>query len=295
MTPEEALEKLMKNEKLENLQNEIMDDATKTIQNMSKLSDEELDSLYKSDAADDGQYNQETINSIINKFLSLKMNMNKVKPIIQKLLDNTRNYFTGKETVELVPFLDAESMDSIMDLELLHPKLRNFFMDDIMVKDVKREGKIDVYIDISGSMGSLMTYNDTTITGIDFAKSFAIQMVNMGLVNKVYLFDTSIYEIKATPLAITTANYGGGTSLNYVVKYIEQQGNNALVITDACDFCDTYTPLAYFIGIVGARFNSFDSEVIAKYSEKRQAIEFDGQLVYEIDKKGRRCKSKIAK
>ena len=291
MTPEQMLEKLMKNDKLDTLQEEILNDAKQAIQEMSKISDEELDALYKSDKMEDGQeYNHDSIMAIINQFLSLKMNMGKVKPIIQKLLDNSRNYFNGKETSTLVPFLDAETFDSVQDLELLHPKLRNFFLDDVMVKETKREGKIDVYIDISGSMGSNMYYNNTYITGMDFAKSFAIQMMSMGLVRKVYLFDTAITEINPTPLSISTASYGGGTYINIVVKHIEKEANNAIVITDACDRCDTYSPLAYFIGILGAQFNSFDYDVMKQYADKQQAIEFDGDKIYNIDHKGKRVR-----
>jgi hypothetical protein len=289
MTPEQVLEKLMNNEKLDTLQEEILNEAKQAIQQMSKISDEELDALYKSDSVEDGQeYSHDSIMRIINQFLNLKMNMGKVKPIIQKLLDNSRNYFNGKETANLVPFLDADALDSIQDLELLHPKLRNFFLDDIMVKETKREGKIDVYIDVSGSMGATMIYNNNEISGIDFAKSFAIQMLNMGLVRKVYLFDTSISEIKATPLAISTADYGGGTYINTVVKHIEKERHNALVITDACDSCDTYSSLAYFIGIIGADFRQFNSEVMKNYADRQQAVEFDGSRVYNIDARGKR-------
>jgi flagellar motor protein MotB len=289
MTPEQVLEKLMNNDKLDTLQDEILNEAKETIQQMSKISDDELDALYKSDSMEEGQeYNHESIMRIINQFLNLKMNMSKVKPIIQKLLDNSRNYFNGKETAKLVPFLDADTFDAVQDLELLHPKLRNFFLDDVMVKETKREGKIDVYIDVSGSMGSMMMYNNNSISGIDFAKSFAIQMLNMRLVRKVYLFDTSITEINATPLAISTANYGGGTYINTVVNHIEKERHNALVLTDACDSCNTYSSLVYFIGIVGADFKQFDSEVMKNYANRQQAVEFDGTNVYNIDARGRR-------
>lgn len=289
MTPEQVLDKLMNNDKLDTLQDEILNEAKQAIQQMSKISDEELDALYKSDSMEDGQeYNHETIMQIINQFLNLKMNMDKVKPIIQKLLDNSRNYFNGKETANLVPFLDADTFDAVQDLELLHPKLRNFFLDDVMVKETKREGKIDVYIDISGSMGATMTYNNNSISGIDFAKSFAIQMLNMNLVRKVYLFDTSIQEINASPLAISTASYGGGTYINTVVKHIEKENHNALVLTDAQDSCDTYSSLVYFIGIIGADFRQFHSDVMKSYADRQQAVEFDGNKVYNIDARGRR-------
>ena len=79
---------------------------------------------------------------------------------------------------------------------------------------------------------------------------------------------------------------GGGTTINEAVRHIEREGKNALVITDAEDGCSIYSDKAFFIGLNGARFNYFDSEVIKQYSEKGQVVIFNGENIIKIDAKG---------
>lgn len=287
-TPEEMLQNLMKDSRIETLQEEILNEAKQNIDDLSEvLSDAEQEAIWKNDSDEIG-FDKESIQKLLNQYLSVQMNMKKVKDIITKLLNKTRNYFNGKEKPFFESMFEAASIDGLEDYALLHPKLRKLMAEDVMVKDVTREGKINVYIDCSGSMDASMSYNNTSITGMNFAKSFAIQMLQMDLIEKVYYFDTNVYSCDATQIGITAIDSGGGTSLEKVIRHIDSHKANALVITDAYDSVYTYTPYAYFIGILGASFSGFNSEVMPKYSAKAQAVEFDGEHIYNITEKGQR-------
>jgi hypothetical protein len=126
---------------------------------------------------------------------------------------------------------------------------------------------------------------------MDFAKSFAIKLIQMGLVNKIYPFENEVHpEIKPTVVRVSTLHHNGGTTINNVIRHIEKEGRNALVITDAQDRCDTYSSNAFFIGILGCEFGNFDSKVLKKYADKVQMVEFDGNKIHHINEKGKRIK-----
>ena len=291
MTPEEALEKLLKNDRAETLQEALLDQAKETIAGLNEImDDQEQEELWQQAEDPDVGFDKESINALLSQYRQTKMSMDAAAKIIRKLLDKSKNYFNGKETTEFESLFESSSVGDIVDLHLLHPKLRKLFADDIMVKNVKREGKINVYIDVSGSMNSWITMDDTNITGLDFAKSFVIKMMQMNLVEKVFAFDTSIMPVTPKPLSVSTLGCGGGTSIRTVVRHIEKEGVNAIVITDAEDQCDEYSPYAYFIGILGARFTSFTRESLQKYAQQRQIVEFDGVKIHDIDERGRRTK-----
>ena len=288
MTPEEALEKLLKNDRIETLQEEILNEAKEAIDGISEVLDEnEQEAIWQQDDPN-LQFSKESINAMLQEYLSMKMNMNKVRDIIKRLLDKSVNYFSGKEKPYYENMFEASSIDGLEDYHLLHPKLRKLFVEDIMVKDKIFEGKINLYIDASGSMNAHIKYDGQVISGADFAKSFAMQMVQMNLVNRIFWFDTSIVEIPVSQIGISSIPSGGGTSINVVAQHIEANNTNAIVVTDACDYCSVYSSYAYYIGIAGARFTSFEREACKKYADGRQIVEFDGSVIHNIDETGNR-------
>jgi hypothetical protein len=109
----------------------------------------------------------------------------------------------------------------------------------------------------------------------------------MNILKDIYAFDTKVRKISGSQYSILLMDDGGGTCINTVVNHIEKEKNNAIVITDAEDHCAIYTDKAYFIGVEGCRFNYFKDEVIEKYSENNQAVQFDGSGIRKINKKGK--------
>ena len=292
MTPEQALEKLMKNEKMESLQEDLLNQAREAIQDLNEIMDEQEQEVMWENATDSNTgFDKATISALVDSYRKTKMSMEAAAKVIRKLLDKSKNYFNGKETPEFESLFESSSVGDIVDLELLHPKLRKFFADDIMVKNIKREGKINVYIDISGSMSSKISIdNQSVISGLDFAKSFVIKMLEMDLVDKVYAFNGEITAVKATPLSVSTLKATGGTYISGVVQHIEQERVNAIVITDAEDSCYLYSAYAYFIGILDCKFTSFDRSALKKYAEHAQIVEFDGHKIHNIDHTGKRAR-----
>lgn len=61
---------------------------------------------------------------------------------------------------------------------------------------------------------------------------------------------------------------------------------NGIIITDAEDYCSTYTDKVFFIGLNGARFNCFHDDVIAEYSRRDQVVVFNGQKIRKVDSLG---------
>lgn len=289
-TPEGMFDKLANDQRVETLLNQANENAQSEINDINEvLDDDEQEAIWNSDRPD-LKLDKESIKALVDQVGGLKMNMSKVKEIIAKLLNKSKNYFNGKPEVSFENIFEASSIDGIEDYHLLHPKLRQFFTEDIMVRDTMYKGKINLYIDTSGSMTSYIHYDGKQITGIDFAKSFAMQMHQMGLIENLYLFDTSIEQIPVNQISIAGIGSGGGTRINIVAEHINQQGVNAIVVTDAQDNCNTYAENAYFIGILGASFNYFTGEVLEKYSNRDQMVEFDGSTVWSIDKQGRRAR-----
>jgi hypothetical protein len=215
--------------------------------------------------------------------------MGAFKEKIKKLLDKSTSYFSSNTKTIHEDIFNSDNIAGLDEYEMLHPKLRKIFMEDVTIKDTKSVGKIDVYIDISGSMSSSCSKdNEETrhISKIDFAKSLTAKLKQMDMLNNVYLFNNRVHECKNTIIAIAMIDTEGGTDIDKAVRKIEQNNVNALVITDAEDHCSIYSDKAFFIGVEGARFNGFSDTAIEKYSNRGQVVVFDGKTIMKVDSKG---------
>lgn len=284
LTADQILEKLMNNKPMQELHDQLIEDAKKQISDVSDIaSEEEMEVAWEKGSTG---FTKKDIDRVKREFEKLSINMDSITAAIKKLLDKTTNYFTGKEIIEYNPIFDSDTLDGLQDYELLHPKLRKLMVDDIMIKNVYKEGKIDLYIDTSGSMDESFQYGDRWITKLDFTKVFALQMIKMNILNNIYAFDSKIRKINNTHYSILLMDDGGGTDINNVINQVNKEQNNAIIITDAEDHCGIYSDKAYFIGVKGCRFNYFNDEVIKKYSENNQAIQFDGSGIRKIKPNG---------
>lgn len=288
-SPEEILEKLLKNDKMEKVQDDLLQEAKNQINQISAvLSDEQIEQIYErsEDNSCLNGFNEDTLRKVEQEFNKIKMNTGKIQSVIKKLLDRSTNYFSGKEIITFESIFDADSLSGLEDYELLHPMLRKIMADDIMVKDIRKEGKIDLYIDQSGSMDESFEYNGQYMTKFDFSKSFAAQLFQLNLVRNIYFFNSSVHETRNGMIDILLGDTYGGTDISKVVQKVNKDNVNAIILTDAEDRCREYASKAYFIGMVGARFQYFDDNVMKKYSDNRQAILFDGKNIFDINADG---------
>jgi hypothetical protein len=229
------------------------------------------------------------LDTVAEKINKIKIQMGSVKEKIKKLLDKSINYFSSKSKPVYDDLFNSESIAGLEDFELLHPKLRKAFIEDLQVKETKSVGKIDIYIDTSGSMGSNCGIEDDAgdlISKIDFCKSFILKIKSLDLLNNLYSFSSKVKARKTDVISISMMSPSGGTSINAVIDSINSNDRNAIIITDAEDFCNQYSDKAFFIGVNGARFESFSDSTIEKYSDKDQVIIFDGETIKKVDKNG---------
>jgi hypothetical protein len=216
--------------------------------------------------------------------------MSSLKDRIKKLMDRTTSYFSAKKEDIIEDIFNSDNIAGIDDYISLHPKLRKILIEDVIVKETKSIGKIDIYIDISGSMTSRLNKKDdddeSRTSRIDFAKSFALKMREQDLLNDVYIFDTRVKKYKKDEFSLAILDANGGTNITKVVENIKAKGNNALIITDAEDYCGIYSEKAFFIGVEGARFHHFEPKTRHRYINNSQIIVFDGVKTYNVDKDG---------
>jgi hypothetical protein len=278
----------------------MLDDAIQKAQELCKemdnvMDDEVQEQLFENankpgdDGGIAGKLSPDYLRQIASRLENISLSMGSLKEKIKKLLDKSVSYFSSNQTTEYEDLFNSDNVAGLEDYELLHPRLRKIFAEDLQVKNTKKVGKIDIYIDISGSMSSycgVRNKDGNTISKIDFCKAFAAKLKAMDMLNDVYTFDNRVKKRKNDLISISMMDCGGGTTIDNAIQSIEKNGVNALVITDAEDSCSIYSDKAFFIGVEGARFNYFNAEIIKEYAEKGQALVFDGESINKVDEKG---------
>ena len=233
--------------------------------------------------------NPTKLRKLEEELTKLKVNAKGLKDKIKHLLDKSISYFSAREEPFFENILESDSVSDLIDWALLHPKLRVIMMEDIMCRNSKKIGKINGYVDISGSMDSSCGYLDErghAVTCATLAKAITLAVKKMDLLDQLYTFEHSVHPTGNQLIDVLLMDGGGGTSLNNVVEHIAAGTQNGLVITDACDRVSIYSRKAFFIGVEGARFSSFDKDVLRKYIDAGQIIIFDGKDVLRVDYNG---------
>lgn len=277
------------------------DDAQKELQEaVDKASDfcKQIDESGDQDIQDmlfDNCTSSEGANKLSTEFMrdaaanmkNIKFSMNSLKEKIKKLMDKSTSYFSAKKEIIIEDLFNADSIAGLDDYLEFHPKLRKVFIEDISIKETKSIGKIDLYVDISGSMNNSCTEIDSVrISRMDFAKSFILKMKELDLLNEVYVFNTKVRKYKQDDFSIAILDSDGGTDITKVVSNIKANGNNAIIITDAEDRCNIYSEKAFFIGVKGCKFHHFDLFTLKKYVDADQVVIFDGMKITRIDENG---------
>ena len=290
-----AIDDAMKKMTDSQLSKGMLDKAMKDAEETCKIMDQHLDNEMQERMFEDaykgsgdgtaGDLSPEYFRTIKSRLENINLSMGPLKEKLQKILDKSKAFFSARKIVTYDDFLNAQDVSGLDDYDLLHPKLRKMFIEDIMIKEHKFVGKMDVYVDVSGSMASTCGMENSegrTISKIDFSKSLIAKLKQMDMLNDVYLFDTRVKKHRNDMVSIAIIDAGGGTTTNNAVKSIEAAGNNALVITDAEDTCNLYSQKAFFVGVQGAMFNNFHNS----YMKNNQCIVFDGKTVRQVNELG---------
>lgn len=291
---QQSLDNMMKQNRSKNMLDRMMQDAQNTCKQLDDVMDQDIQEQIfdQENGSPEGKgaakFSTDYFRTITAKISEINMSLGSLKEKIKKLLDRTNSYFSARKETTYEDLFNSDNIGGLDEYELLHPKLRKLTMEDVTIKDVKSVGKIDIYIDVSGSMCSECGATDkdgNKISKMNFAKSFAAKLKEMDMLNDVYVFDTKVAKRKNDIISIAMIDGSGGTNINKVVQHVNTVGNNALIITDAEDHCEEYSDKAFFIGVEGADFRGFSS-VIKTYSENNQVVVFDGKKIYNVDLKG---------
>jgi hypothetical protein len=276
-----------------------MEEAVKEATELCKKMDESMDEDVQEQMFENttkpgedntaGQLSPDYIKQVSARLQSIKLSMGSLKEKLKRLLDRSVSYFSAKQEVHYEDLFNSDNIAGLEDYELLHPKLRKIFAEDLYVKDTKSVGKIDVYIDISGSMSSscgVEGKDGYDISRIDFCKSMVAKLAEMDMLNEVYVFNNRVKKYRKDPISIAMLDCSGGTTINAAVHSVERNGVNAIILTDAEDGCNVYSDKAFFIGLEGANFRHFGNDTIAEYSKRDQVIVFDGKTIKKVNEEG---------
>lgn len=292
---DKAMQSMMDSKQGKNMLEDAMQKAQQLCKEMDGVMDKEVQEQLFEASNDPGDGNgaaklsPDYLRTIAARLENISLSMGSLKEKIKKLMDKSANYFSSKKKTVYEDLFNSDNIAGLDEYELLHPKLRKVFIEDVNIKDTKSVGKIDIYIDRSGSMSSncgMVNEKGDGISKIEFCKAFTAKLKAMDMLNDVYTFDNTVKKGKNDLIYIAMMDCGGGTTINKAIEKIERNGRNALIITDAEDSCSIYSDKAFFIGVQGANFNYFNEETIKEYSSKGQVVVFNGETIKNVDEKG---------
>jgi hypothetical protein len=218
------------------------------------------------------------------KHINLKSDL--INNFVKTTLKLSKTYFSSKYKEFEEELLEAEEVDDLMGLENLAPQMKKVHLDDIVTHARQYHMKFDVYVDISGSMGSnIYSYksNSPSISGLDMAKITCLKLKQLGYVDDVYPFESRLHPVLRDALSIATMHVTGGTDIDEVIRNIQKTGKPSVVITDMEDHISLYNDNVYFIGILGATFEQFKHQPAGQqYVRNRQCVKYDNSNNFQF-------------
>ena len=216
----------------------------------------------------------EEIDDLKQNLRKVSINKDSIRKVMEKILNESMNYFSSKFKRVEESLFDCEECEDLFGLEFLHPIFRNAEIMNVGNEDRIYKGKMDLYIDCSSSMNSNETFEGVSIRMIDLAKGIAMVLYRMGMIENLYFFDGSLYDINnVNEISILSFSETGGTDFNRVVDMIKLNGNNSVIITDGYDSCRDYTKQAFWIGVGGTTFDRDDA--FSTYRSNGQCVAYD--------------------
>lgn len=269
---------------IEDIVDEALDRAEKKIEQAKSNADDKIKELQKQlgkEAMKDLMNTEpeflEKIDELKEALRNVSINKESIKKVMNKILNESMNYFSSKFKRVEESLFDCEECEDLFGLEFLHPVFKNAEIMSVGNETRVYKGKIDLYLDCSGSMSSREEFEGTQIRMIDLVKGIAMVLFRMGMIENLYFFDSRLYHINnVNELSILSFSKSGGTDFNKVVQKIKAEGNNAVVITDGYDNCEEYSNKAFWIGIGGTRFDSHGG-AFDDYRNGKQCVAYNEQ------------------
>jgi len=263
--------------------NKALEKATKDISQAKEQADKKIKDLEQQLSKDalnelsDG--NPEFLDEVDNlrKILKgLNFNKNSIRTVLDKILNESQNYFSTKHSVVEENLFECEECEDLFGLEFLNPIFKNAEILNMGNNTRKYKGKFDLFLDCSGSMTSDETFEGRSIKMINLAKGIAMTLKKMGLIENLYFFDTQIYEISnVNDISILAFSRSGGTDFNKVMDVIRENKNNSVIVTDGFDSCHTYDKRAFWIGIGGTQFEGYGNDAFEQFRANRQCVSYN--------------------
>ncbi len=271
----------MDREPLKDIIDKALKNAEKDIEKAKKNTDEKIKDLKKQlgeEALKDLVNNDpdflENIEALKSKLKAVTINKDSIRKVLEKILNESMNYFSAKFSRVEESLFDCEECEDLFGLEFLNPAFKNVGILEMGNEHRQYKGKIDLYLDCSGSMDSHETFEGESIRMIDLAKGIAMVLYRMGMIDNLYFFDTSLYEIKnVNEISILGFSNSGGTDFNTVMRQIKENGNNSVIITDGFDGCHIHDNKAFWIGIGGTTFSRNDE--FKTFRANNQCVAYD--------------------
>ena len=217
------------------------------------------------------------IESLKDRLRRVSISKDSIQKVMDKILNESMNYFSKKFNIVEESIFECEECDDLFNLNLLHPVFKNAELMNMCNEIQLYKGKIDLYLDCSGSMDSPESFEGTRMRMTDLSKGIAMVLYRMGLIENLYFFNGGLIPIKnANELSILSFSKSGGTDFNNVIDNIKATGNNSVIITDGYDRCQEHVKQAFWVGIGGTTFNRSD-DAFVQYRESKQCVSYNSQ------------------
>lgn len=258
------------------MQNQSIKQAVETSKEISSLNSSKSSKPTNSYSLSDSIKSVDDYNSV--KHILNNMKVSKSDKFIKRILNSS---ISGVRCDIKKQHLDLSEVNNIYMHELygsefLNKNFKRLFVDEITVKKNKKSGKIDLFLDCSGSMG----YSDEENSPFIRVKSLAVYMIKKNMVNNVYFFDNSIHGPYDSSKIIDIISFesGGGTNFKPIVDTVNKSNRRSLVLTDGESSGSIgYNPNIYWCGILStidfSRFKKSDGESV-KYIENNKCANY---------------------
>lgn len=265
--------------------NEILDRNDKKLEQSFNKADEIIKDLEEklgpkalSELANENTDFLDKIESIKGALERVSFSRESIKEVLVKILNESQNYFSSKYTNVEESLFESEQFEDLYGLEFLHPIFRMASIMDVGNMTRVYRGKMDLYLDCSGSMGATENFEGQNIRMSDLVKGIAMVMFRLDMIDKLYFFDGGLYEIKnINEFTILGFNKSGGTDFNQVVDQVAANGRNSVVITDGEDTVKKYIKNIFWVGVGGTTFNGYygGEGAFATYKSMKQCVTYN--------------------
>lgn len=270
---------------LEDIVDKALEKATNNIEKAKSNTDEKIKNLEDQlgkEAMKDLMGNDpeflEKIDQLRSRLKAVSINKSSIQKVMEKILNESQNYFSAKFKRVEESLFDCEECEDLFGLEFLHPIFKNAEIMNVGNETRIYKGKMDLYLDCSGSMDSNETFEGVDIRMIDLAKGIAMVLYRMGMIENLYFFDNYLYKIEnINEISILSFSKSGGTNFNKVIDMVNANGNNSVIITDGYDNCHKYSKQAFWIGIGGTQFEPYGESAFNNYRENKQCVAYDSR------------------